>query len=381
MHMHRLGTYVAALQDLDKQDRLRRLSPRAGLDFGSNDYLALASAPRMKNALHRALDAGTPVGAGGSRLLGGNCPEHESLEAAAAKFFGADTALYFGGGYVANFAVLTTLPQRGDLLLMDDLVHASMHEGARAGRAEVRMSRHNDPAAAEEQIRDWRAKGGVGRVWIAIESVYSMDGDLAPLAEYMEIADRHDAFLMVDEAHATGVFGEQGRGLTAGYEGRENLVVLHTCGKALGASGALVTASGVLRDFLVNRCRPFIFATAPSPLMAVAVEEALAILREEPERQQQLAALVDYTHREFLSRFGQLPSQSQIVPYIVGDNALAMSLAAALQQRGFDVRGVRPPTVPPGTARLRLSLTLNVTQQDVGALLDALAEETRGAAQ
>ena len=186
---------------------------------------------------------------------------------------------------------------------------------------------------------------------------------------------------MVDEAHATGVFGEQGRGLTAGYEGRENLVVLHTCGKALGASGALVTASGVLRDFLVNRCRPFIFATAPSPLMAVAVEEALAILREEPERQQQLAALVDYTHREFLSRFGQLPSQSQIVPYIVGDNALAMSLAAALQQRGCDVRGVRPATVPVGTARLRLSLTLNVTQQDVGALLDALAEETRGAAQ
>jgi 8-amino-7-oxononanoate synthase len=371
-------SYVTALQDLKDDDRLRVLKPRAGIDFVSNDYLALASAPRMRRAVAAALEAGTPIGSGGSRLLRGNCEEHESLEAEAARFFGAETALFFGGGYVANFALLTTLPQRGDLLVLDSLVHASIHEGARAGRAEFCESVHNDPRSIEDRIRDWRAKGGLGRVWIVVESIYSMDGDFAPLEELVAIADRHDAFLVVDEAHATGVYGEHGRGLAAPYEGRDNLIVIHTCGKALGAAGAIVTAPRVLRDFMVNRCRPFIFATAPSPLMAVAVQEALSILQQEPERQQRLASLVAFTHRELAVRGGRSPSHSQIVPYIVGDNARAMALASALQSRGFDIRGIRPPTVPAGTARLRISLTLNVSEDDVRAMLDALFEETRG---
>ncbi|MET4349235.1 8-amino-7-oxononanoate synthase [Bradyrhizobium sp. RT9a] len=374
----KVGDYVAALHALREDNRLRGLKPRAGIDFASNDYLALASAPRMKKAVSAALEVGTPIGAGGSRLLHGNCEEHETLEKEAAQFFGAETALFFGGGYVANFAVLTTLPQRGDLLVLDSLVHASIHEGARAGRAEFRISAHNDPQSIEDTIRDWRAGGGAGRVWIVAESLYSMDGDFAPLEGLVAIADRYDAFLMVDEAHATGVYGEQGRGLTAPYEGLENLLVVHTCGKALGAAGALVTASGVLREFMVNRCRPFIFATAPSPLMAVAVREALFILQEEPERQQRLAKLVAFTHREMGLRGWRSPSVSQIVPYIVGDNARAMRLASALQARGFDIRGIRPPTVPAGTARLRISLTLNVGEDDVRAMLDALFEETRG---
>lgn len=374
----KVADYVAALYSLKEDDRLRGLKPRAGIDFVSNDYLALANAPRLKKAVSAALEAGTPIGAGGSRLLRGNCEEHESLEAEAARFFGAETALFFGGGYVANFAVLTTLPQRGDLLVLDSLVHASIHEGARAGRADFRISAHNAPESVESTIRDWRAKGGVGRVWIVVESLYSMDGDFAPLEELVTIADRYDAFLIVDEAHATGVYGDQGRGLTAHYDGRENLLVVHTCGKALGAAGALVTASGVLRDFMVNRCRPFIFATAPSPLMAVAVREALLILQEEPERQRRLANLVAFTHREIAVRGRSSPSNSQIVPYIVGDNARAMRLAAALQARGFDIRGIRPPTVPAGTARLRISLTLNVREDDVCDMLDALVEETWG---
>ncbi len=329
----------------------------------------------MKNAVLAALDLGTPVGAGGSRLLRGNCEEHERLEAEAAGFFGAESALFLGSGYAANFAVLTTLPQRGDLLVLDSLVHASIHEGARAGRAEFRVSAHNDPQSVDNTIRDWRAQGGTGRVWIVLESLYSMDGDFAPLEELVAIADRYDAFLIVDEAHATGVYGEHGRGLTAPFEGRENLLVVHTCGKALGAAGALVTASAVLRDFMVNRCRPFIFTTAPSPLMAVAVSEALVILREEPDRRERLINLIAFANRE-ISRRGWRPSASQIIPYIVGDNARTMGLASALQARGFDVRGIRPPTVPAGTARLRISLTLNVSEDDVRALLDALAEET-----
>jgi 8-amino-7-oxononanoate synthase len=370
------SSYVTALNVLQNDDRLRSLKPRTGIDFSSNDYLALASAPRMRRAVSAAVEAGTPIGAGGSRLLRGNCEEHESLEAAAAEFFGAEAAIFFGSGYVANFAVLTTLPQRGDLLVLDQLVHASIHEGARAGRAEFRQSRHNDPQSVETTIRDWRAQGGTGRVWIVVESLYSMDGDFAPLQVLIAIADRHDAFLMVDEAHATGVYGEQGRGLTACYEGRENLVAVHTCGKALGAAGALVTTTRLLRDFIVNRCRPFIFSTAPSPLMAVAVREALLILRQEPERQQRLTDLIAFGHRQIGTRRGFRLSGSQIVPYVVGDNARAMALAAAMQARGFDIRGIRPPTVPAGTARLRISLTNNVGEDDVRAMLDALIEET-----
>ena len=372
----KVSSYVTALHGLKKDNRLRALKPRTGIDFSSNDYLALASAPRMRRALSAAVEAGTPIGAGGSRLLRGNCAEHESLEAEAAGFFGAEAAIFFGSGYVANFAVLTTLPQRGDLLVLDQFVHASIHEGARAGRAEFRESRHNDPDSVEAAIRQWRTQGGTGRPWIVVESLYSMDGDFAPLAELVAIADRHDAFLMVDEAHATGVYGEHGRGLTASYEGRENLIAVHTCGKALGAAGALVTTTRVLRDFMVNRCRPFIFSTAPSPLMAVAVQEALLILREEPERQQRLTNLIAFAHREIGRRRGWRLSGSQIVPYIVGDNARAMALASALQARGFDIRGIRPPTVPAGTARLRISLTNNVGEDDVRAMLDGLVAET-----
>ncbi|MGY2843924.1 MULTISPECIES: 8-amino-7-oxononanoate synthase [Bradyrhizobium] len=373
-----LNGYVAALEALKEDDRLRGLKPRTGTDFASNDYLALASAPRMKKALCTALDAGTPIGAGGSRLLRGNCEEHEALEAEAARFFRTQTALFLGGGYIANFAVLTTLPQQGDLLVLDSLVHASIHEGARAGRAEFRISTHNDLQSIEDRIGDWRARGGKGRVWIVVESLYSMDGDFAPLKDLVAIAERYEAFLVVDEAHATGVYGEQGRGLTAPYEGRENLLVIHTCGKALGAAGALVTASGVLRDFMINRCRPFIFATAPSPLMAVAVREAILILQEEPERQRRLIDLVNFTHRQLVVCGRASSSNSQIIPYVVGDNARTMRLASALQARGFDIRGIRPPTVPVGTARLRISLTLNVGQDDVSDMIDALVEETWG---
>lgn len=373
------NNYVTALRALEDSHQRRALKPRAGMDFTSNDYLALASAPRMRKAVAAAIEAGTPIGSGGSRLLRGNCEEHEMLEAEAARFFRAETALFFGGGYVANFAVLTTLPQRGDLLVLDSLVHASIHEGARARRAESCLTAHNDPQAVEDAIRDWRAKGGTGRVWIVVESLYSMDGDLAPLEELIAIADRYDAFLVVDEAHATGVYGAQGRGLTASYEGRDNLIVVHTCGKALGAAGAIVTMTRVLRDFMVNRCRPFIFATAPSPLMAVAVSEALLILQQEPTHQRRLADLVAFTHRQIGARGGRTSSRSQIVPYIVGDNARAMALASALQARGFDIRGIRPPTVPAGTARLRISLTLNVGENDVRTMLDALFEEAEEA--
>ncbi|MER9362850.1 8-amino-7-oxononanoate synthase [Mesorhizobium sp. M0500] len=370
-----LDRYETTLSGLARKNRLRALSPRAGLDFASNDYLGLAASPRLAKAVAAALAAGTPIGATGSRLLRGNGPEHETLEAEAARFFGAERALFFSGGYVANFAILTTLPQKGDLIVLDTLIHASAHEGARTGRAAVVEAPHNDVGGFEDTILAWRRLGGTGRPWIVVESLYSMDGDRAPLADLAALADRHQAFLLIDEAHATGVYGPDGRGLAHDLEGRDNVIVLHTCGKALGASGALVTGPKVMSDYLINRCRPFIYATAPSPLMAVAATEALAILRDEPERRDRLAAVVAFAGREIEACCGMAPSGSQILPVIVGANARAMALANVLQARGFDVRGIRPPTVTEGTARLRISLTLNVEQADVAAMIEALAQE------
>jgi 8-amino-7-oxononanoate synthase len=369
-----LARYDATLQGLARKDRLRTLSPRTGLDFSSNDYLGLAASRRLGDAVAAAITQGTPVGATGSRLLRGNAPEHEQLEADAATFFGAERALFFGSGYIANFALLTALPHKGDLLVLDELAHASMHEGARAGRAEFKLAAHNDVDAFEDAITRWRAEGGTGRVWVVVESLYSMDGDRAPMESLVALADRHEAFIVVDEAHATGVWGPEGRGFAAAFEGRDNIVALHTCGKALGASGALVTGPGLLCDYLVNRCRPFIYSTAPSPLMAVAVREAIAMLSDEPQRRVQLHERVAFAGRQLAERCGVKPSGSQIQPFVIGDNRRTMAVAAALQARGLDIRGIRPPTVPEGTSRLRISLTLNVGEADISAMVEALVE-------
>ena len=368
-----LEPYRAALLALADQSRLRTLEPRSGIDITSNDYLGLARSARLTNALRAAISLGTLIGSTGSRLLRGNAPEHEELEFAAAAFFQAECALFFGSGYAANFAVFSTLPQPGDMVILDELSHASAREGVRAARSATILARHNDPGAVEAAIDSWRRSGGVGRIWIAVESLYSMDGDRAPLQDLMTIADRNEAFLVIDEAHATGVFGPDGRGLAASLEGRENVIVLHTCGKALGGAGALLTLPRILRDFLVNRCRSFIFSTAPSPLMAVAALESLAILKDEPALREDLARLVAYAGDLAQSRCGLPISHSQILPIIVGGDFAVMQLASRLREQGFDVRGVRPPSVPKGTARLRISITLNVTRAHILSLFEALA--------
>ncbi|WP_157215199.1 8-amino-7-oxononanoate synthase [Flavisphingomonas formosensis] len=360
------------LEGLARRDRLRALAPRAGLDFASNDYLSLATSPELRAVAEAALARGVPLGSGGSRLLRGNHPEHEALEAEAAAFFGAESALWLSSGYGANSMLVATLPQRGDLIVHDALIHASTHEGLRLTRGEAVPAAHNDADAFADAIAAWRARGGMGRPWIAVESLYSMDGDRAPLAALAAIADRHEAYLLIDEAHATGVFGADGRGLAGALEGRENVVTLHTCGKGLGCEGALIAAPRVLTDYIVNQGRGFIFSTAPSPLMAAVARGALALVRDRPERRDRLAALVAAAAALFEHELGVAASGSQIQPVILGDNGRAMRVAGALQQAGFDVRGIRPPTVPDGTARLRVSLTLNVSETDVAALVAAI---------
>jgi 8-amino-7-oxononanoate synthase len=364
-----------ALEALARRGRRRELSPIAGFDFASNDYLGLAASSELREAAKAAIARDVPVGAGASRLLRGNHREHEALEAEAAAFFGAESALFFGSGFMANVAIFSTLPKRGDLVVHDALIHASVHDGLRAGKAERAEAAHNNAQAFEDVIKDWRSAGGVGTPWIAVESLYSMDGDRAPLADLIEIAERHEGMLVIDEAHATGVLGREGRGLGADYEGRPNVITMHTCGKALGAAGALVLGPEVLRDFLVNRCRPFIYATAPSPLSAALVRAALLICRFDSARRDRLADLVAFAGEELRAKCGTMPSGSQIQPVIVGSDDRAVDLAAAMQARGFDIRAVRPPTVPEGTARLRVSLTLNVDKACVAAMAAALGEE------
>jgi 8-amino-7-oxononanoate synthase len=368
------------LLELAGRRRLRTLHVPSGIDFTSNDYLGLAESDVLRHAAVDALARGVPVGSGGSRLLRGNHPEHEALESEAAAYFGAESALYFGSGYVANFAIFSTLPQRGDLIVHDELIHASVHEGLRRGRAEFVAVPHNNIDAFDAAIVRWRAAGGKGRPWLSVESLYSMDGDSPNLAELFAVADRHDAMVVIDEAHATGVLGPQGRGLAAPFEGRDNAITLHTCGKALGTVGGFILAPRVVRDFLVNRARPFIFATAPSPIIAAVTRVALEISRTNPERRERLARLVQFAGSELRRRCNVEPSGSQILPVVVGADHAAVELAAALQRKGFDIRAIRPPTVPEGTARLRIALTLNVDETIVADLFAALAEDMRMAA-
>lgn len=365
--------HAAALRALAARGRGRALAPARGLDFASNDYLGLAASPLLREAAAAALARGVAIGAGGSRLLRGNDPEHEALEAEAAAFFGAEAALFMGGGFQANQAIFATLPMRGDLILHDALVHASAHEGMRLGRAETRAFAHNDVTDAADLIAAWRCAGGTGRVWIAVESVYSMEGDLAPLADLAALARAHDAVLVVDEAHATGVFGPHGAGLAHGLTDVA-LVTLHTGGKGLGASGALICAERVLIETLVNRARPFIFATAPAPLTAAILRAALRGLAEHPELQAAAQARIAHAGAEATRLCGLPPAASQILPVIEGEDGRALARAAGLQARGFDVRAIRPPTVPRGTARLRLSLTGAVGPAEITALFETLAQ-------
>ncbi|MEO6717340.1 MAG: 8-amino-7-oxononanoate synthase [Novosphingobium sp.] len=365
----------ADLARLTKASRRRSLSGRGGADFSSNDYLGLAASAELASAVSAALARDIPVGSGGSRLLRGNHPEHEALEAEAAALFGCERALYFSSGFAANSALLSTLPQRGDLVVHDELIHASAIEGMRLGRAEHLAVRHNDAHAFELAVRGWRSSGGTGRVWLAVESVYSMDGDRAPLDDLAAIAARYDAVLLIDEAHATGVFGPDGRGLAAHLDGQDNVITLRTCGKALGCEGALVCAPAVVADFLINRGRHFIFSTAPSPLMAAAVRASLHLVQSQPQRRDRLWQRVRLAER-VLGPLGATVSGSQIMPLIVGEDSATMARAAALQAAGYDLRGIRPPTVPHGTARLRIAITLNVSEGEIAGLGEALHSVT-----
>lgn len=341
-------------------------------DFSSNDYLGLASDPRVAAAVIAALD-GDATGAAAARLISGNHPAHESLERDIARYKQTDAALLFASGYLANVGAIPALVGPRDAIYADALNHASLIDGCRLSRAEVRVMPHRDVDAFGAALAADR--GRFRRRLIVVDGVFSMDGDVAPLDRLVELARDHGAWTYVDDAHGTGVLGAHGRG-TAEHFGVEGAVeiVMGTLGKALGVAGAYVAGSRPLIDYLTNRARGFVFTTGTPPALAAAAAAAIRIARAEPERRDRLRAVARRV-RDGLAALGHVcpgVPDGHIIPVAIGEAGETIRVGAALSGRGFLVGAVRPPTVALGTSRLRITASAAHTDAQVDGLLEAL---------
>jgi len=382
---------AAELQEIKRQGLYRQLrhvegeqGPTISLDgqevlnLSSNNYLGLANHPAIRAAAKEAIDR-YACGSGASRLISGNMTLHLELEESIAKLKGAEAALVFNSGFQANVGLLSTLVGEGDVIFSDALNHASIIDGCRLSRAEALIYPHCDLDRLESDLRRTQKKS---KKLIVTETVFSMDGDIAPVREIADLAARFGAVLMVDEAHATGVFGPNGGGIVEemGLVGQV-LIQMGTLGKALGGFGAYVAGSRNLRDLLINRCRSFIFTTSLPPVVIAMAIAAIDIIKKEPQRRR---ALRDNskTLREGLERMGFSlgRSGSQILPLMVGDSAKCMILAERLLQNGVFAQGIRPPSVPPGTSRLRIVPMATHTREQMEQALRAFkdAKEDHG---
>jgi len=360
------------LDQLRDQAQLRRLENLSGIDLCSNDYLGLATDLRLKQAVAEAVAKATSVGSSGSRLLSGNAPEWEALESEFAAFAQTDAALYFGSGYSANVGLLSAVLKPDDVVFSDAFNHASLIDGIRLSRATKVIYPHADMHALERALREHPQCAGA-KVIVA-ESVFSMEGDIVPISSLLRLARGHGAELILDEAHATGVFGPHGSGLAAEYTiTREALAIVHTCGKALASAGAFVCCGATLKNYLVNRARTFIFSTAMPPYFAGQIGAALHLAIQSGAERAHLREIGDLL-REELSAMGVGfgASATQIIPVFCGSNESALHVAAHLQGNRFAAKAIRPPTVPAGTARVRISLTAKITREDVQRLALAL---------
>ena len=370
---------TAVLELLEKRRSaglLRSLKkPENLLDFCSNDYLGLARSATLRQTIERAVaDQSTLLnGATGSRLLAGNSALAEELETEIAAFHDAEAALIFNSGYDANVGLLASLPQRGDTLLTVELIHASMIDGARLSAANRFKFRHNDLDDLENRL-----KRATGTVYVAIESVYSMDGDLAPLPELVDLCERYEAALIVDEAHATGVFGPQGGGLVQAL-GLQNRVFarIHTFGKALGVHGAAVVGSTALRDFLINFARSFVYSTALPPHSLLAIQSVYRFLPQNQPLIDRLHVLRTYFQQQIQERLPQTEwtsATSPILGLIIPGNEACRAVATQLQQGGFDIRPIVSPTVPAGRERLRICLHAFNSEEEIDSLVNRLQQ-------
>lgn len=341
------------------------------LNFCSNDYLGLAADPRLTTAFQAAA-ARFGVGSGASHLVCGHSSEHHALEEELAEFTGRERVLLFSTGYMANTGIIQALLRKGDAVFEDDLNHASLIDGGRLARADYVRYHHADAADLAVKLQQSRAE----RKLVVTDGVFSMDGDLAPLPELSRIARGNDAWLMVDDAHGFGVLGENGGGIAEefGLDAEALPVLVGTLGKAFGTFGAFVAGSETLIDFLINSARSYIFTTALPPAVAAATRASLRIVRGEPERRAQLREHIAHFRREAATLGLELmASATPIQPIILGSNEKALAWSAMLQERGLLVGAIRPPTVPVGTARLRITFTATHTRNDIDRLLEALA--------
>jgi 8-amino-7-oxononanoate synthase len=340
---------------------LRRLRlPEGKMDFCSNDYLGIVTNGLL--ATHKL-----PHGSMGSRLLAGNYLLAEQTEHAVADFHQAEAGLLFNSGYDANLGVLSCIPKRGDTILYDQLSHASIRDGIRLSFAQSFAFAHNDSADLERRLRPARA-GAASRTFVVTESVFSMDGDLAPLETILELCHRYKAHLILDEAHATGVIGQSGEGLAQelGVQGR-CLARIHTFGKAVGCHGAIVMGSERLRQFLVNFCRPLIYTTALPPAAVQAVADAYRLFPSMHSERRRLQYLIDRFHGATIG-YKRLNSRTPIQVVMVPGNAAARDLADRLQQAGMDVRPILYPTVPRGGERLRIVIHAFNKEEEIDQL-------------
>jgi 8-amino-7-oxononanoate synthase len=367
-------TLAKALRALEQQHQHRILTEVRGVDFCSNDYLGLAQNPALRQAVSRAVENASRMGGTASRLLSGHTEGWRILEEKFAKFAGTEAALFFGSGYAANMGLLSSLVGPDDVVYSDILNHASLIDGMRLSGARKVIYPHLDLSALESSLR--QDAGAPWRRIIVTESVFSMNGDVAPLKEMASLAEKFGAAMIIDEAHATGVHGKGGCGLAADAGILPNvLATVHTCGKALACAGAFVCGPAVMKDYLINHARTFIFSTALPPYFADQIGAAVQLAAGmDAERQVLLRRAKDLNQAFRRAGFDTGGSSSQIVPVVLGSNQDTLRAAEHLQRKGFAVRAIRPPTVPAGSARLRLSLTAQIAEEHLEHLVKALVE-------
>jgi len=345
------------------------------LSFSSNDYLGLADHPQLL----AALQAGTEeygLGAGASHLVSGHFSAHDELEQALAEFVGKSAALLFSSGYLANLGAVQALVGRSDRIFADKLNHASLNDAMLLSRAQVHRYRHNDMAHLAQLL----GQSNSGRKLVITDAVFSMDGDLALLPELLELCEQNDAWLLVDDAHGFGLLGEQGRGSLFHHRdsfglASPRIIYMATLGKAAGVSGAFIAAEQVVIDTLVQNARSYIYTTASPPALSCAVLASLRLLQKEEWRRTQLWKLVAQLRAGLIGLpWVLMHSDTPIQPLLVGNNHVAVALSESLRTRGIWVPAIRPPTVPQGTARLRISLSAAHSEQDVAQLISALHE-------
>lgn len=352
-----------------EQDSSVVMDGKRVLMFSSNNYLGLADHPGLKKAsIDAALGYGT--GSGASRLISGNMEIHRALEEELALFKGADRALLFSSGYHANVGVISALTGEGDLILSDEFNHASIIDGCRLSKAEVKVYKHVDMNSLEGMLR---GSSGFRRRLIITDSVFSMEGDIAPLPEIVDLAERYSALVMVDDAHGTGVLGEKGKGAIEhfGLWGRVE-IQMGTLGKALGSFGAYIAGSEDLIDYLVNKARSLLYTTALPPSVCGAALAAVKILGERPDLISQLRNNTAYFRKGMRDLGYPIPEgETPIIPLVLGDPSVTMEMAQRLLDEGVYVQGIRPPTVPDGTSRLRITLMATHTKEQLDFSLKA----------